>query len=128
MVTQISKGVKICVEIFYQTDFSNPVNHEFLFAYRITLENNNNFEIKLLSRQWYILDSSGETKEVDGEGVVGVQPVIPPGEIFQYVSGCNIKTEMGRMVGFYIMKNMNNHSEFKVDIPAFDLVAPMKLN
>ena len=128
MVTQISKGVKISVEVFYQTDFSNPVNHEFMFAYRITIENNNNFEIKLLSRQWFILDSSGEQKEVDGEGVVGVQPVIPPGESFQYVSGCNIKTEIGRMVGFYIMKNMNNHAEFKVDIPAFEMTAPMILN
>ena len=99
-----------------------------MFAYRITIENNNNFEIQLLRRHWYILDSSGEQKEVEGEGVVGVQPVIPPRESFQYVSGCNIKTEIGRMVGYYIVKNMNNHAEFKIDIPAFDMTAPNILN
>ena len=128
MVSLVSKGVKICVEVFYQPDYSNPINHEFMFAYRITIENNNNFEIKLLRRHWFIQDSSVDKKEVEGDGVVGVQPVIPPGESFQYVSGCNIKTEIGRMVGYYIVQNMNNQSEFKIDIPAFDMTAPNILN
>ena len=128
MISQISKGVKICVEVFYQSDYSNPVNHEFMFAYRITIENNNNFEIQLLRRYWFIQDSTGDKKEVEGEGVVGVQPVIPPGESFQYVSGCNIKSEIGRMAGYYIVQNMNNRLEFKVDIPAFDMTAPNILN
>ena len=75
MISQISKGVKICVEVFYQPDYSNPINHEFMFAYRITIQNNNNFEIQLLRRHWFILDSCGDKKEVEGEGVVGVQPV-----------------------------------------------------
>ena len=128
MISQISKGVKICVEVFYQSDYSNPINHEFMFAYRITIQNNNNFEIQLLRRHWFILDSSGDQKEVEGEGVVGVQPVIPPGESFQYVSGCNIKSEIGRMFGHYIVQNMNSQVEFKVDIPAFDMTAPSILN
>jgi len=128
MISQISKGVKICVEVFYQPDYSNPINHEFMFAYRITIQNNNNFEIQLLRRHWFILDSCGDKKEVEGEGVVGVQPVIPPGESFQYVSGCNIKSEIGRMFGHYIVQNMNSQAEFKVDIPAFNMTAPTILN
>jgi len=128
MISQISKGVKICVEVFYQPDYSNPINHEFMFAYRITVQNNNNFEIQLLRRHWFIMDSSGDKKEVEGEGVVGVQPIIPPGESFQYVSGCNIKSEIGRMFGYYIVQNMNSHTEFKVDIPAFEMTAPGILN
>jgi len=73
-------------------------------------------------------EGSGDKKEVEGEGVVGVQPVIPPGESFQYVSGCNIKSEIGRMFGYYIVQNMNSQAEFKVDIPAFNMTAPTILN
>jgi ApaG protein len=126
MNTLISKGVEISVEVFYQPEYSQPVNHEFMFAYRITILNHNQFTVQLLRRQWYIFDSSGEHREVEGEGVVGQQPVITSGESFQYVSGCNLKTEMGKMWGHYEMLDTNSQQSFNVDIPAFQMIAPMK--
>jgi ApaG protein len=128
MVSKISEGVEVSVETFYQADYSNPLNHEYMFAYRITIENHNAFTIQLLRRHWYIFDSNGEHREVEGEGVVGVQPVLKPGENYQYVSGCNLRTEMGRMYGHYQMQNENSKQLFSVNIPAFDMVVPNKLN
>ena len=72
----ISEGVKVSVETFYQPDYSNPLQSEFMFAYRITLENHNVFPVKLHRRHWHIFDSNGSNREVEGEGVVGVQPTI----------------------------------------------------
>lgn len=128
MISKISEGVEISVEIFYQSDYSNPLNQEFMFAYRITLENHNNFTVKLLRRHWFIFDSNGEHREVEGEGVIGIQPVLKPGETYQYVSGCNLKTEMGRMHGNYLMENQHNKETFKVNIPSFDMIVPFKNN
>ncbi len=128
MISKISEGVEITVETFYQSDYSNPLNSEYMFAYRITIENHNHFTIQLLRRQWYIFDSNGENREVEGEGVVGVQPILQPGEHYQYVSGCNLRSEMGRMHGFYQMRNENNQQLFSVNIPAFEMIAPSKLN
>ena len=103
MNSKISEGVEVSVETFYQHDYSNPLQSEFMFAYRITIENHNQFTIKLLHRHWHIFDSNGQEREVDGEGVVGVQPVLEQGKQFQYVSGCNLKSEMARMHGPYVM-------------------------
>lgn len=128
MVSKISEGVKISVESFYQPDYSNPGNNEFMFAYRITLENHNDFTVKLLRRHWFIFDSNGQNREVEGEGVVGAQPILQPGKHYQYVSGCNLRTEMGRMYGTYLMENQNNKTTFTVKIPPFEMVAPVKLN
>ena len=128
MVSKISKGVEISVETFYQSEYSNPLNGEFVFAYRITIENHNEFAIKLLRRRWSIFDSSADKKEVEGDGVVGVQPVFQPGQQFQYVSGCNLKSEMGQMFGYYEMEKLSDKSLFEVRIPVFDLIAPMKVN
>ncbi|KAF0240907.1 MAG: Co2+/Mg2+ efflux protein ApaG [Sediminibacterium sp.] len=128
MISTISEGIEVTVETFYQADYSNPLKGEFMFAYRITIENHNKFTVKLLRRHWFIFDSNAEHREVEGEGVVGVQPVLLPGENYQYVSGCNLKTEMGRMSGSYQMENENNKQLFSVNIPSFDLVAPSKLN
>ena len=128
MVSQISGGVKVSVETFYQPEYSNPVNGEYMFAYRITLENNNAFPVKLLSRHWHIYDSNGSKREVVGDGVVGVQPVINPAATYQYVSGCNLKSEIGKMFGTYLVENLHNKVIFSVTIPAFNLHAPFKMN
>ncbi|MDE3125515.1 MAG: Co2+/Mg2+ efflux protein ApaG [Bacteroidota bacterium] len=128
MVTKISAGIQISVETFYQPDYSNPLAHEHMFAYRITIENLNDFTVQLLKRHWFINDSNGEKREVEGDGVVGVQPIILPGEKYQYVSGCNFKTEIGKMSGYYTMENQFNKQLFTVNIPAFDMIVPAKLN
>ncbi|MCX6315477.1 MAG: Co2+/Mg2+ efflux protein ApaG [Sphingobacteriales bacterium] len=128
MTSAISEGIKISVETFYQHEYSNPVNGEFMFAYRIMIENHNSFPVKLLRRHWFIYDSNGSVREVEGEGVVGVQPQINPGKNYQYVSGCNLRSELGKMHGKYLMENINNEKQFEVLIPSFDMSAPFKLN
>ena len=128
MVSSISEGIKISVETYYQPDYSNPVNNEFMFAYKITIENSNTFPVKLLSRHWFIYDSNGSLREVEGEGVVGIQPQINPGECYQYISGCNLRTEIGKMYGTYSMENITSKKTFTVNIPSFQMNTPFKLN
>jgi ApaG protein len=128
MVSKISEGVEVSVEVFYQNDYSNPMNQDYMFAYRVTVENHNGFAVKLLRRHWFIFDSNGEHREVEGEGVIGIQPVLKPSEQYQYVSGCNLKTEMGKMHGTYLMENQNNKEQFYVNIPAFEMIVPFKNN
>jgi ApaG protein len=128
MVSLISEGVEVSVETFFQPDHSNPLQSDYMFAYRITLENHNPFSVKLHRRHWFIFDSNGSHREVEGEGVVGVQPVLAPGERYQYVSGCNLRTEMGRMQGTYSMENLHNKQFFSVSIPSFDMIVPFKGN
>jgi ApaG protein len=82
----------------------------------------------LLRRHWHIIDATGGKREVEGEGVIGVQPLINSGTNYQYISGCNLKTEMGKMFGTYQMENVNNKKMFDVTIPAFEMMVPFKLN
>ncbi|MDF3077921.1 MAG: uncharacterized protein K0S09_1810 [Sphingobacteriaceae bacterium] len=128
MITEITDGVKISVETIYQPEYSNPVNEHFMFAYKIQIENLTNYSVQLLRRHWFIFDSNGSHREVEGEGVVGLQPVIEPGESHEYVSGCNLKTDFGTMKGAYQMKRMVDDEEFEVTIPEFSLIAPYRLN
>jgi ApaG protein len=128
MNSLISEGVEVSVETFYQPDYSNPLQSEFMFAYRITLENHNSFPVKLHRRHWHIFDSNGTHREVEGEGVVGMQPTIKPGENYQYVSGCNLRSEMGKMKGSYQMENISTKQMFEVSIPSFEMIVPMKNN
>jgi len=124
----ISEGVEISVETFYQPDYSNPMSGEYMFAYKITIFNHNNFSVKLHRRHWHIFDSNGTTREVEGEGVVGIQPTLQSGEKYQYVSGCNLRTEMGKMHGTYTMENLTNKKMFEVNIPVFEMIVPFKMS
>jgi len=125
MISQVTSGVEVSVETFYQADANQP---EFIFAYRVTIENHNLFPVQLIRRHWDIFDSDGTHREVDGEGVIGQQPILETGGRHQYISGCNLNTEIGRMSGYYEMLDLNNSRSFVVAIPAFDLVMPAKLN
>jgi ApaG protein len=128
MANKISEGMEVSVETFYQPDYSNPISGEYMFAYRITIENHNGYAVKLHRRHWHIFDSNGSYREVEGEGVVGVQPILQPGERYQYVSGCNLRTEMGKMYGSYTMENLNNKKTFEVNIPVFEMIVPFKMS
>jgi ApaG protein len=128
MVQQVTEGVSVTVETFYQPAQSNPVSAEYLFAYRITVENLSTMPVKLLRRHWHIMDSNGSYREVEGDGVVGQQPVIQPGDSYQYVSACNLRSDIGKMWGTYQMENLYNKKLFTVQIPVFEMVAPFKLN
>jgi ApaG protein len=128
MVTATTKGVKITVETEYQPAYSSPAQFHYVFTYRITIENLGEQTIQLLSRHWYIHDASRDAKEVEGDGVVGEQPVLEPGESHNYVSGCNLKSGIGKMHGTYTMERIIDGRRFKVKIPEFMLVVPFKLN
>ena len=128
MISQISAGVKVSVEVFYQPEYSNPFADDYMFSYRITLENHNPFPVQLLRRHWYIFDSIAGQKEVEGEGVVGVQPKINPSQKYQYMSGCNLQSEIGKMHGVYFMENCLTKKSFLINIPSFVMIVPLKLN
>ena len=128
MVKQITEGIKVMVETFYQEDYSRPLENEFTFAYRVTIENNSDHTIQLMRRHWHIVDSNNTVREVEGEGVVGQQPVIEPNGSHQYVSGCHLRAEIGKMYGTYLMRRLSDGNNFRVNIPEFVMVAPNKLN
>ena len=128
MVTKITEGVKVSVETIYQPEYSNPVNEHFMFAYRVKIENMGDYTVQLMSRKWRIFDSNGTKRQVEGEGVVGQQPIIEPGENHEYVSGCNLKTDIGTMKGSYEMLRVVDGQKFQVKIPEFQLIALYKLN
>lgn len=128
MDTKTTQGVTVHVTTNYLPDYSSPAQQHFVFAYRITIENNSEFTVKLLRRHWHIYDSNNEVREVEGEGVVGQQPVLEPGESHQYVSGCNLKTSIGKMAGTFLMERLVDGKQFQVTIPEFTLIIPYKLN
>ena len=128
MITEITNGVKVSVATSYQPEYSSPVQYHFVFTYKILIENNSENTIQLLRRHWYIFDSNGTVREVEGDGVVGQQPVMEPGESHEYVSGCNLKTEIGKMKGVYLMERVVDGKQFNVNIPQFTMEVPYKLN
>ena len=122
--------VSILVEPTYLEDHSDPAEGSYLWAYTVKIKNNSNDTIKLISRHWKIFDSNGSFREVKGKGVVGEQPVIQPGDEFEYTSGTPLKTNSGLMQGSYQMEDFKGKS-FEVLIPPFSLDVPnnnIKLN
>ena len=128
MPTTTTQGVTVSVTTNYLPDYSSPSQEHFVFAYRIDIRNDSGFTVKLLRRHWHIHDANGVVREVEGEGVVGRQPVLEPGQTHQYVSGCNLKSGMGKMRGTYLMERLANGQEFAVDIPEFTLMVPYRMN
>lgn len=128
MVSEITKGIEVSVETEYQPEYSSPRQYHFVFTYRITIKNKSEYTIQLLRRHWHIHDSAFKNREVEGEGVVGQQPVLEPGQTHQYVSGCNLKSGLGKMYGTYLMERVLDGRRFKVKIPEFIMTAPYRLN
>ena len=128
MITEITDGVKVSVTTSFQPEYSSPVQSHYVFTYKIIIENRSDYTVQLLRRHWYIYDINGVTREVEGDGVVGQQPILNPGESHEYISGCNLKTEIGKMKGTYTMERVADGSYFKVNIPEFVMVVPYKNN
>lgn len=128
MNTTTTQGVTVSVTTNYLPDYSSPGQEHYVFAYKIDIRNNSEYTVKLLRRHWFISDANGVVREVEGEGVVGQQPVLEPGESHQYVSGCNLKSGVGKMRGTYQMERVMDGSEFDVEIPEFTLIVPYRLN
>ncbi len=127
METTITEGVEVSVESFYLPDHSVPEEDRYVYAYRIRLRNRSSHTVQLLRRHWIITDSTGEVNEVKGEGVVGEQPVLEPGEEYEYTSGSHLKSPIGTMHGTYEMVTPSG-GLFDVTIPCFSLEVPGVLN
>lgn len=120
-------AMEVSVESMYVEAQSVPESRRYVFAYTVTIRNTGDIPAKLLSRHWIITDSNGKTQEVRGEGVVGEQPHLQPGESFQYTSGTMIETAVGSMRGSYQMI-ADDGVEFDAAIPAFTLSVPRVLH
>lgn len=128
MNTLITSGIRISVESAYRPDESKAEEGAFFFSYQVTIQNNSDITVQLKRRHWHIFDSCGECYEVKGEGVVGELPILAPGESFKYVSGCRLRSDIGKMFGTYHMERLFDGQVFFVKIPVFNLVAPFRLN
>ncbi len=128
METLTTNGIKITVETSYQAAYSKPAEDQYIFAYHITIENLSSNTVQLMRRHWLIWDSVGIIREVEGEGVIGRQPTLMPGESHQYNSWCPLRTPMGKMYGSFIMEDKVDLSAFNVHIPEFKLIAPFICN
>ncbi len=126
--TQITNGIKISVKPHYEPLHSNPLEGKYLYSYHVVIENLSEYTVQLLRRHWIIYDSNGIKKEVKGDGVIGKQPVLQPGQLHEYSSWSPLVTGLGKMVGHYIMRRLDDDAMFHVKIPSFDLVAPFILN
>ena len=120
-------GVRVEVQSFYLEEQSHPAQRHFVFAYTITITNNGSEVVQLRTRHWIITDGVGDVDEVKGPGVVGEQPVLSPGESFQYTSGAVLPTERGTMHGTYQMHRADG-AQFDAEIAPFLLERPYSLN
>ncbi len=128
MVTAITNDIQIIVEVEFQQKQPAGMLMENIFAYRVTIQNKSDFTITVLRRHWFIHDCQHTIREVEGEGVVGIQPRIVPGAQYQYVSGCNIKSDIGKMHGYYTVERHIDGKIIKVVIPSFNMIVPYLMN
>jgi ApaG protein len=119
----MTHDIVVSVLPMYLADQSDPDSERYVWAYRIRIENHGETTVQLISRHWIITDARGRREEVKGPGVVGEQPVLEPGEGFEYTSGCPLPTPSGFMVGTYQMATSDGGA-FDIEIPAFSLDSP----
>jgi ApaG protein len=122
--TKTTRGIRISVRSYYLEDQSNPDDHHYVWAYRVKIENSGRESVQLMRRTWQITDANGRTQHVHGAGVVGEQPLLEPGECFEYTSGTPLDTPSGFMVGAYHMVVPSSGENFDAAIPAFSLDSP----
>jgi ApaG protein len=128
MVSQITRGIKISVLTGFEGTYFKNYKIHFAFNYQITIENHSKDSVQLVSRHWEIFDSLNDREIVDGEGVIGIKPVLRPGESHTYNSGCLLSSPYGAMKGHFNMVNFTTTKTFKVIVPSFRLSAPFALN
>ena len=119
----ITRNIAVSVEPAYLEANSSPGSSQYVWAYRVTIENQGRETVQLLSRHWMITNARGELNEVKGPGVVGEQPVLKPGESYEYTSGAPLNTPWGMMGGSYQMESESGE-RFDIEIPTFSLDSP----
>ena len=123
MYAETTHDIRVAVQPIYLDEQSSPEEGNYVWAYQVRIENQGRETVQLLSRYWHITDAVGRVQEVRGPGVIGEQPVLAPGETFEYTSGCPLATPSGIMVGSYEMQREDGQ-RFEVSIPAFSLDSP----
>jgi len=125
MVQLTTQDVTVSAESAFQAQYSDPSADKFIYAYRIQIKNAGTAAVQLLSRAWVVIDATGERRFVEGEGVVGKQPEIMPGQVYEYTSWVQFATPMGGM----LRHSLNGQEEyFSVKVPRFLHIAPELLN
>ncbi len=122
-----TRGIRIQVESIYVEERSDPQESYFFFAYHVVISNVGRETAQLMSREWIITDSDGNVERVEGDGVVGEQPLLAPGQVFEYTSFCPLRTSMGSMQGSYLMRPAGGES-FRAEIAPFTLAVPGVVN
>ncbi|MFB2549758.1 Co2+/Mg2+ efflux protein ApaG [Ensifer soli] len=118
-----TRDIEVTVEPYYLEEQSDPDDSRYVWGYRIVIANHSEIAVRLLSRYWHITDENGQVDEVSGPGVIGEQPLLNPGDSYEYSSGCPLDTPSGVMFGRYGMQSADGDT-FEVDIPAFSLDTP----
>ncbi len=128
MFSELTDNIKVIVETAFKPNPNRLQGGEFIFAYRVTIENYSEHRIQLLRRHWFIAECSGLKREVEGIGVVGEQPIIEASDFHQYMSYCNLNSEIGKMYGYFTMLRHTDGQQFKIKIPEFRMIVPYRLN
>ena len=128
MNTCTTHGIKINVRSRYEQGHSNASEKRFVFSYLIEIINESEFTVQLLRRHWTIIDSNCSKREVEGDGVVGQQPILHPGESHTYTSWCPFNSEIGMMKGYFTMQKAISDEMIKVNVPPFTMSTVSKLN
>ena len=123
MYNAVTRLISVTVTPYFIEDQSDPEDNHFVWAYQVNIENAGRETVQLIGRYWHITDANGQVQEVRGDGVVGEQPVLRPGESFEYTSGTPLSTPSGIMVGRYQMETKAGE-DFEIEIPAFSLDSP----
>lgn len=126
--TAVTEGIRVSVRSAYLKDESSPAHDHFVFAYEVEIRNESPYRVQLLRRHWDITDGYGRRRSVNGDGVVGKTPVLLPGEMHRYVSGCSFNTPVGRMYGHYDFVRGADGKSFYANIPPFIMAVPALLN
>lgn len=122
----VTQDITVRVQVFYLAEQSVPESGEYKWAYQVTIINAGHGTVQLLRRSWHITDAQGRVQHVHGEGVVGQQPVLRPGEQYEYTSGTPLGTSSGFMTGQYHMQTLPEGDAFDIAIPAFSLDSPFQ--
>ncbi|MBC6995816.1 Co2+/Mg2+ efflux protein ApaG [Neolewinella lacunae] len=131
MTSQTTQEVTVTADSFFQAQYSDPARLQYVYSYRIRIENNGTRTVQLLSRAWEVIDATGARRVVEGEGVVGQQPHILPGTAHEYTSWVQFETPIGAMQGSYLMRRSDRQGQeelFQVEVPKFLHIAPEVLN
>ncbi|MCA1403933.1 Co2+/Mg2+ efflux protein ApaG [Ensifer sp. IC3342] len=123
MYRALTRDIEVTVEPYYLEEQSDPDDSRYVWGYRIVISNHSDTTVRLMTRYWHITDENGQVDEVSGPGVIGEQPLLSPGDTYEYSSGCPLDTPSGVMFGHYSMEAEDGET-FNVAIPAFSLDSP----